>query len=36
MSKYTTLKTDQIGKPWGGVVPVDNVRRYPKTPKRKR
>ncbi len=28
-SKYDTLKTDDIGGPWKGEVPVDNVRTYP-------
>ena len=28
-SKYDTLKTDDIGAPWKGEVPVDNVRTYP-------
>ncbi len=32
-SKYSTLKTDQIGKDttWGGSVSVDNIRTYPRT-----
>jgi len=29
-SKYKTLKTDTMKAKWGGVVPVDNVRRFPK------
>lgn len=36
MSRYSILKTDNIGAPWKGVVPVDNIRRYPKTKKRKK
>lgn len=34
-SKYTTLKTDSIGAKWKGVVPIDNIRTYPKKTKKK-
>lgn len=36
MANYKTIKTDNIGKPWKGDVPVDNIRRYPKTKKDKK
>ena len=35
-SKYATLKTDSLVAKWHGVVPVNNIRRYPKVPKKKK